>query len=85
MSKSQKINCWYKNLDEIRLLNLTLLNLIVSVKLLKYESALQTYNQLPLMVPDVTVQMAALIGIFAPPTAYSYQVSVPVNKFRSDS
>jgi len=66
-STSQKINCWYKNLDEITVLNLTLINFIVSVKFVKYENALQTFNQLPLLALDVTVQMAALIGISTSP------------------
>jgi len=56
-------------------LNLTLINFIVSVAFLKYENALQTFNQLPLMALDVIVQMAALIGICTSPTAYSYQYS----------
>jgi hypothetical protein len=76
-SMSQKINGWYKNLDEIMVLNLTLINFIVSVAFLKYENALQTFNQLPLMALDVIVQMAALIGICTSP--------ILVNKFMSDS
>ena len=70
-------------MDEIRLLNLTHINFIVSVKFLKYGSALRTFNQLPLMALDVTVQMAALIGILH--ATNSIFVSVLVNKFKSDS